>query len=202
MSDEFRDFILDKELNIQTTGRNDEFSDTHRYPYKPTAYSVLDRILESEYLQASDIVLDYGSGMGRVPIYINYKLGCKTIGIELVEDFHRQAMANKATYKKGNQVNFYNGKAEECILSPDINACFFFNPFDLGILRGVMNNILASYRKNPRRIRLFFYYPQDEYIAYLSAIPELEFVDEVDCMDLFPKPDSRNRVMIFDSYYN
>lgn len=200
MSDEFRDYLTDKELNIETTGRNDDYSDTHRYPYEPTAYSVLDRIVESEFIGAGDIVLDYGCGMGRVPIYLSHKLGCKTIGIELVESFYKKACANKEQYKNGNLVNFFWGRAEQCVLSPDITACFFFNPFDLGILRGVMKNITDSYYKNPRRIRLFFYYPQDEYVAYLSTVPELEFVDEIDCMDLFPSHDNRNRVIIFETY--
>ncbi|MEE1305026.1 MAG: class I SAM-dependent methyltransferase [Agathobacter sp.] len=199
MSDEFRDYVKDKELNIETTGRNDDYSDTHRYPYEPTSYAVLDRIIESGYLEKEDIVLDYGCGMGRVPIYLNHCLGCKTIGIELVEEFYIKACQNKINYAQGNQVSFFHGKAEQCVLSPDISACFFFNPFDLGILRGVMGNILDSYHRTPRRIRLFYYYAQDEYIGFLSGIPELIFLDEVDCMDLFPQMDSRNRVMIFET---
>lgn len=202
MSDEFRDFIIDKELNIATTGRNDDFSDSHRYPYEPTAYSVLDRVIESDFIDSNDVVLDYGCGKGRVPIYLNYKIGCKTIGIELVEEFYKKACANRESYKNGKQVNLFHGRAEGCILNPEISACFFFNPFDVGILRGVMNNILDSYHKAPRRIRLFFYYPQDEYIAYLMSIPELEFYDEIDCRDLFPKVDDRNRVVVFDTIIN
>mgnify|MGYP000730230704 CR=1 FL=1 len=29
------------------------------------------------------------------------------------------------------------------------------------------------------------------------TVPELEFLDEIDCMDLFPGGDSRERVVIF-----
>ena len=45
---------------------------------------------------------------------------------------------------------------------------------------------------------LFFYYPQDEYIAYLSTIDEVMFVDEIDCTDLFEEKDLRNRIMIYE----
>ena len=33
---------------------------------------------------------------------------------------------------------------------------------------------------------------------YLSSIPEVMFNDEIDCTDLFPEEDDRNRIMIFD----
>ena len=29
-------------------------------------------------------------------------------------------------------------------------------------------------------MRLFFYYPQDEYVAFLMGVDELDFVDEID----------------------
>ena len=44
---------------------------------------------------------------------------------------------------------------------------------------------------------MFFYYPQDEYVAFLMGVDELDFVDEIDCMDLFTENDDRNRVLIF-----
>lgn len=47
-----------------------------------------------------------------------------------------------------------------------------------------MARLLESYYENPREIQLFFYYPSDAYISYLMTVPELEFLDEIDCMDL------------------
>lgn len=198
MNNDFDEYLLDSELGIRTTGRNDRHSDTHRYPYEPTAYAVLARMLESEYLQAEDVVLDYGCGMGRVPIYLNKKLGCQGIGIELVKEFYLTACENAIRSDCDAEVEFICGKAEEYELSDDVTACFFFNPFDIGIFRGVMKRITDSYEEHPRRIRLFFYYPQDEYIAFLMTRPQLEFVDEIDCVDLFAGNDSRNRVMVFE----
>ena len=45
---------------------------------------------------------------------------------------------------------------------------------------------------------LFFYYPSDEYIAYLMTVDELTFVDEIECMDLFEGNNKRERIMIFE----
>ncbi len=46
-------------------------------------------------------------------------------------------------------------------------------------------------------ISIFFYYPSDEFLAYLMTVDELEFYDEIECEDLFPGHDPRERVMIF-----
>lgn len=198
MKEEFKEYLIDSELNIKTTGRNDNYSDTHRYPYEPTSYYVLDRVIESGYISSNDVLFDYGCGYGRVPIYMNSRLGCKGVGIELVKEFYKGAVKNASKYKNGQEITFLHGKAEKTDLPDDVTACFFFNPFDIGIMRGVMKKILESYDRNMRRIRMFFYFPQDEYVAFLMSVPELDFVDEIDCSDLFQGDNLRNRVMVFE----
>ena len=44
---------------------------------------------------------------------------------------------------------------------------------------------------------MFFYYPADEYISSLMTVDELEFYDEIECEDLFPGNDPRERILIF-----
>ena len=85
-----------------------------------------------------------------------------------------------------------------CRISTEkVNRCYFFNPFSVEILHKVMARIIESYYENPREIFLFFYYPSDEYIAYLMTVEELEFYDEIECDDLFEGSDPRERIMIF-----
>lgn len=205
MSEDFDDFLIDAQLGIDTTGRNAKFSDAFRYPYEPTSYSVLNRIVEENYIRKEDVLVDYGCGKGRVPIYMNYKVGCRGIGIELISDFVELAEQNGIRYMKGKMktqelgnLAFVCEAAEKWEVPSDTSCFFFFNPFSIEILRGVMARLLDSFYENPRAMRLFFYYPQDEYIAYLSTVEELCFADEIDCTDLFPEKDARNRVMIFE----
>jgi SAM-dependent methyltransferase len=100
MKADFEDYLIDAKLHIDTVGRNDSFSTDHLYPYEPTSYPVLDRLIESGYIADADQVLDYGCGKGRVPIYLNYKLGCRTIGVELVDGFFDDAVKNVEKYMK------------------------------------------------------------------------------------------------------
>ena len=88
-------------------------------------------------------------------------------------------------------------RAEEYEVPPDVNRCYFFNPFSVEILHKVMARIIESYYENPRELFLFFYYPSDEYISYLMTVDELEFYDEIECDDLFEGHDMRERIMIF-----
>lgn len=43
-----------------------------------------------------------------------------------------------------------------------------------------------------------FYYPSDEYISYLMTVDELIFSDEIDCRDLFPGENKRERIVVFE----
>ena len=37
-----------------------------------------------------------------------------------------------------------------------------------------------------------------KYVSYLMTVEELTFLDEIDCGDLFPGKDPRERVLIFN----
>lgn len=204
MKADFEDFLMDAKLNIDTTGRNDSFSDAHLYPYEATSYPVLDRLIESGYIDRDDHVLDYGCGKGRVLIYINHCTGCRTTGVEVMDEFCDKAVLNVESYKRahrerfGDNVSIVKIAAQAYMLPQSINRIFFFNPFSIAVFKSVMTRVVESYYKERRRIMMFFYYPQDEYLAYLAGIDEVMFLDEIDCTDLFPEKDSRNRVMIYE----
>ena len=61
-----------------------------------------------------------------------------------------------------------------------------------------MCHILDSFYAEPRHIQLFFYYPNDEYLVYLMTMYALHFAEELDCRDLFPGKDERERILVFE----
>ena len=186
----------DKRLQINTIGRDDFNADEYRYPYEPTPYCVLERLAESGLICEDDVVLDYGCGKGRVDFFLSDQTKAKTIGIEYDERIYQGAMENRES-AASKTAEFVLERAEAYEVPPEVNRCYFFNPFSVEILRKVMARLLESYYENPREVFLFFYYPSDEYIAYLMTVDELEFYDEIMCDDLFEGNDPRDRVMIF-----
>ena len=188
----------DKLLKIKTTGRDDSNSDQYRYPYEPTPYCVLERLANSGYIGKKNVLLDYGTGKGRVCFYLSYQTRCKSIGIEYDERIYAGAVANQKTAVSGRRTEFIKENAEQYSVPVDVDRCYFFNPFSVEILEAVLAKIITSYYENPRELQLFFYYPSDEYVGYLLTQDALMFMDEIDCRDLFQGNEMRERILIFE----
>lgn len=187
----------DKILKIRTTGRDDSNSDTYRYPYEPTSYDVLERLVRSGYIEKKDTVLDYGCGKGRVSLFLAYQTKCHSIGIEYDERIYERAMANKESCSSGSRVEFICSDAKVYDVPSEVNRIFFFNPFSVVLLRSILKKVYESYYESPRQIFLMFYYPSPEYMECLMSESELTLVDEIDCGDLFMGSDERERIVVF-----
>ena len=188
----------DKLLKIKTTGRDDSHSDQFRYPYEPTPYSVLERLANSGLISKKNVLLDYGTGKGRVCFFLSYQTRCKSTGIEYDERIFNSAEANARQAVSGKRVSFEIICAEEYAVPTDIDRCYFFNPFSVEILRKVLAKIYESYYENPREILLMFYYPSEEYVSCLMTEEQLMFYDEIDVEDLFEGKNGRERILVFE----
>ena len=187
----------DKLLQIRTAGRDESNADEYHHPYEPTSYRVLERLVSSQLIGEEDVLLDYGCGKGRVDFFLSYRAKAKTIGIEYDTHIYEVALENLKNVISRVKPQFVLANAETYQVPCEVNRCYFFNPFSVEILHKVMARILESYYENPREMFLFFYYPSDEYMAYLMTVEELEFYDEIECDDLFEGSDPRERIMIF-----
>lgn len=188
----------DKLLKIKTSGRDDSHSDQYRYPYEPTPYCVLERLANSGWISKKDVLVDYGTGKGRVCFYLSHQTRCRSIGIEYDERIFAAAEDNRQRAVSGMRTAFRNMNAESFRVPADINRFYFFNPFSVEILRKVLARIYESFYEEPRLLRLFFYYPSEEYISCLMREEALSFQDEIDCMDLFDGNDPRERILVFE----
>ena len=192
-----RENTWDKSLQITTVGRDETNADEYHHPYEPTPYCVLERLAVSGFFGEDDVVLDYGCGKGRVGFFLSYRTKAKTIGIEYDEQIYGQALENRRTTISRVKPDFVLTQAEAYDVPHDVNRCYFFNPFSVEILHKVMARILESWYEVPREIFLFFYYPSDEFLAWLMTVEELDFYDEIECDDLFEGNDPRERILIF-----
>lgn len=189
--------VWDQRLKIKTTGRDDVRADEYRYPYEPTPYVVLQRLADSGLLGQQDCLVDYGCGKGRVEFFLADRTRTRTIGIEYDERIFYDAQENQKSARYRGRAEFVLARAESYEVPPEVNRCYFFNPFSVEILHKVMARILESYYAAPRQIFLFFYYPSDAYVAYLMGVEEVDFYDEISCKDLFAGKEQRERILIF-----
>lgn len=195
MTDEMQ---WDKMLRIRTTGRDDTHSDQHHYPYEPTPYSVLERLANAGLIDKRNTFVDYGTGKGRVCFFLSYQTKCRSIGIEYDERIFRSAEENRQQAVSGRRTTFEQTSAESYLVPVEADRFYFFNPFSTEILEKVLARIYASYYENPRKMLLLFYYPSEEYIGTLMQQDQLMFYDEVDCRDLFPGDNAREKILIFE----
>lgn len=188
----------DKKLKIQTSKWESAHADDYHSPYEPTPYSVLQRLAQTGYIQKDDLLIDYGCGKGRVSFFFSRETGCKTIGVEYSREIYEQALRNRETFAQKDRTEFVCENAEH-FRAEGASCFYFFNPFSAEILHSVMGQIIASYYENPRRMRLFFYYPSDDYLSYLMTRDELVFVEEIGCQDLFEEKSPREKIVIFET---
>ena len=171
---------IDLELGIYTRDLILSYADDDHRCYEPTPYYVLEKLIESGYLTKDNILVDYGCCRGRVAFFLNYKIGCKIIGIELIEKIYERAIKNLATYNYNiDNIEFKNIDAMDfCVDEAD--AFYFFNPFSKNILLPVLYNIFESYDKNPRYMKLFFYVAEDGYEQVFSENSRLKLIHSID----------------------
>ena len=198
MRDDKNEIHWDKTLCIRTTGRDDSRADQFRYPYEPTPYSVLERLANTGLIRKGNVLLDYGCGKGRVDFFLSHQTRCRASGIEYDERIWQKAEENRNSGSFVDKVSFVCMDAREFDVPVDVDRIYFFNPFSVGILQRVLARIRDSYYESMREILLFFYYPSEEYVSCLMEEDELMFYDEIDCRDLFPGEDPRERILMFE----
>lgn len=184
-------------LQIKTTGRDDSRSDAEHHPYEPTDYCVLERLANSGYITKQNTLIDYGSGKGRVSIFMANQTRCHSIGIEYDERLYERAIVNGESTAAKNRVSFVLGDAATFTLPDNADRCFFFNPFALHTIKRVLGNIFDSLYHHPREILLFFYYVNEEVENFLNNHVRLEAEEIIQCGDLFQEHDEKERILVY-----
>jgi len=187
----------EKHLHVQTSGRDEIGSDETHFPYEPTPYPVLQRLAESGFVGRENHVLDYGCGKGRVCFFLASQCGCRATGIDFSEKLIQEAEDNRKQFSGKKTVLFLCCPAEQYELK-DEDSIFFFNPFTEQTLQVVLGQVRKSLYQKNRQIRMFCYYPSDEFVSCLMTEPDVEFLDEIDCQDLFDGHNPRERILIFE----
>lgn len=171
-------------LQIETAKPQQGFPASVEYHrYEPTPYEALDLLRDAYPLAATDTVVDFGSGKGRLPFYLAYTFRVRAIGVEMDGGFHEAALDNWINYSKKHHtrgsVQLIHDYAERFIIPPEANRFYFFNPFSVNVFRDVVSNIIASVERSPRPVDLIFYYPADEYLHFLNDETPFQYVQGV-----------------------
>lgn len=181
---------FDRALGIDTSLSDTDWSARRRHPCQPTPLAALEAV--ERRLTADDCVVDCGCGTGRAMFYLAQT--CRAVGVELDERRYAQAEDNLARCRKrapeiAARVELVCGSAQDFEPDGRVTAVYFFNPFPASVLRGVLRRI------GERSVRLFCYYPDDEWVELLLS-QGWTLSESVDLRETLGK-DVRERVDIF-----
>ncbi|MDM5305654.1 methyltransferase domain-containing protein [Peribacillus frigoritolerans] len=175
----------DEMLNIRTEGEQKKFNDSlHYHRYEPTPYSALEHLFKEYPLKRNDRIVDFGCGKGRLNFLIHHFYQSSVVGVEMNENFYKEAIENLNGYMKkrkndNNNIEFHCCLAEEYDIDTQDNHFYFFNPFSVQIFMKIIHNILLSFEKEPRKIELILYYASQDYIFFLENQTAFELKNEV-----------------------
>ena len=136
--------------------------------YEVTYYNDLVTMFDEISMEPEDTLVDFGCGLGRVLFYCNSRHYCRTVGIENNARVYDRLLTNAASYQskfldQEERMQFLNVEAEAYEIGDEDNYFYFFNPFSSATFKKVLDNIIASVRRQPRDIELLIYYPTFEY---------------------------------------
>ena len=84
-------------------------------------------------LTKEDVLLDYGSGLGRLAFYSAARFGCPCIGVEMAEKWYTTAENNRLSFvTEDADIHFILDTADHYEVDDRVTYIYCFNPFFAG----------------------------------------------------------------------
>ncbi len=165
---------LERRAGIETEGRISTtelgYANEDYVHYVPAAWFQLRRILRPSDVGPDDVFIDYGSGMGRVvyqaAAWYPFK---RVIGVELTAALTEVAQRNidrNADRLRCRDVELVTADALEYPVPDDVTVVYLNNPFFGDVFRKVMERLVESQTRRPRRLLVVYANPREESVLY------------------------------------
>ncbi len=173
--------FLERRNNIQTMGTISletlELAGEDRVHYRPSEWTTLKRIVPRREVAPDDVFVDFGSGMGRVVFQAARYPFKRVIGVELSERLNDVARANIERNRERllcREVQLVTSDVLDYAIPDDVTVVYLNNPFTGHIFRTVINRLLESVDRHPRRLRLIYRAPvEHDYLLSSGRFSEV-----------------------------
>lgn len=155
--------------------------DAERVYYKPLPWGTLSRVLSKEDVDPSDVFLDLGAGKGRAVFVAaaNYTFK-RVIGVELSAELSAVARANIAHAQEqflSRDVEIVTSDVLNYDIPDDVTVVFLYNPFRGQVFASVIQKLLESVDRRPRRLRVIYLFPTE--VEHLRSTGRFRLVRRV-----------------------
>lgn len=145
----------DRALGIETLGDRDfaeALPDAACAPYEPLPYGLLERCLNALPSPEGRVLLDYGSGKGRVLVTAALRPYSRVLGVEVVPELAAAAEANvrRASRHLRCPVAVTRGDARAFEVPHEVTDVVLFNPFAAEVRATVAARLDATLAARPR----------------------------------------------------
>jgi SAM-dependent methyltransferase len=157
------DWVLGARTTLPAPASPSREYEFNAFQGKPYGWFASYRLFRSLRISTQDVMVDIGSGTGRVVLAASLFPFQRVIGVELLEHMHQQAQENLARMRvrPRAQVEFVLMDAQEYRIPEDTSIIFMNNPFRGSTFRHVMDSVFVSVDRVPRRVRLVYANPKE-----------------------------------------
>jgi SAM-dependent methyltransferase len=133
--------------------------------YEPAGWFTLRRVLNKDEVSKEDVFIDLGSGKGRVLLQAARYPFKRVIGVEISEALNEVARRNvehSLSRLRCKEVEIVTADLAEYEVPEDVTVAFIYNPVRGDLFSAVIDKLLASFDRRPRRLRLIYRIPLEE----------------------------------------
>ena len=141
--------------------------------YEPASRRAVRKGLRRCRIGRGDVLVDVGSGKGRVVLEAARHPCDRVVGIELLDNLHRRAIANARRFRgrmRCREIELVRGDAVAAGIPDDATVLFLFNPFVGDVAESFFARVAESLERNPRRLRLLYLHGEPAETAALERI--------------------------------
>jgi len=140
-------------------------ADEHRVNHIPSFWKTLPRILPPAEVSPDDVLLDLGSGMGRMVVFAAAEYPFRrVIGVEIASELHEIAQRNVARNRERlrSDVELVNKDVLDYSIPDDVTVAYLYKPFSGPVFQHVIDELERSIERRPREIRIVYLAPREE----------------------------------------
>jgi SAM-dependent methyltransferase len=130
--------------------------------YEPSQWTYLPRALRGERVGPRDVFVDVGCGRGRVVLQAARRPFARVVGVEISPEklaTARHNLERAASTLACKDVELVAMDALDYDIPPDATYVYLFNPCAGDAFRRLLDNVVASYDRRPRRLRVLYVNP-------------------------------------------
>lgn len=131
----------------------------HIAPYKATKARPFRRLLRTLNLSKTYTFVDFGSGKGRALLVAAEYGFQKVIGVEISKELCDVARHNAKVMGYESQIHPVLSDVSTFVIDGDQKVFYLYDPFDVVILRRILEQLASSLKRDPRTVWLLYNAP-------------------------------------------